>query len=367
VDNLRSVQIHPVLQERKPPQFPADSSYAGLELCPYPAVKLNLSWTIKYANPAAMKTFFNGEDPVGENYWSLFSDRVGADSNWKNRHLLALEECRPSSEFVVFFTSPVNLWMAITIRSASDGFFLFFRDITFERFCAEALQKNERLASLGRLSSTIAHEILNPLEAVINLLYLADQTNDLTPVKEYIRAAEHEISRASSIVNQTLRFNRNTDQTSVVSCDVMLREILLLQKARLSGVAIKTNTNDVEAVQICCNEGEVRQILINLITNSVDAMSPGGGKLVIRARKSARRDGEGVVITVADSGTGMSRDTLKKSFDPFFTTKKDRGNGLGLWISRELAAKHGGTLRARSSQCPGKSGSVFQLFLPVAA
>ena len=120
--------------------------------------------------------------------------------------------------------------MAISIRPDPDGIFLFYRDITSERNCAEALQNSERLASLGRLSSTIVHEILNPLEAVTNLLYLAGQTYELAPVKEYIQLAEEAINRASLIAGQTLRFNRKTAQTSAVYCDILLGDVLSLQK-----------------------------------------------------------------------------------------------------------------------------------------
>jgi len=365
---VSSTQAHHGHVRRSTPESPTvPPLQAVFNACPYPIAKLDLNWTVEYVNEAARRTLFADENPVGRNYWSLFAGRVEPESIWQSRHYFALEDNRPPPEFVEFFKAPVNLWMAISISPAPDGIFLFYRDITAEKNCAEALQNSERLASLGRMSSTIVHEILNPLEAVTNLLYLADQTFELAPLKEYLQMAAEEINRASLIVGQTLRFNRKTAQTSVVNCDALLGDVLSLQKSQLSKANIKTDTSEVQAVQVCCNEGEIRQILVNLITNSIDAMSPNGGYLAIRARKSTRRNDKGVVITIADSGSGMSKDTLKRSFDPFFTTKKDHGNGLGLWISRELAAKHGGTLKARSSQHPGRSGSVFQLFLPDAA
>lgn len=365
---VSSTQAHHGNVRRNIPEIPTVAPLQALSnACPYPIAKLDLNWTVEYVNQAGRRILFNDENPIGKNYWSLFAGRVEPESIWRSRHYFALEDNRPPPEFVEFLKPPINLWMAISIRPAPDGIFLFYRDITAERNCAEALQNSERLASLGRLSSTIVHEILNPLEAVTNLLYLAGQTYELAPVKEYLRLAEEEVSRASLIVGQTLRFNRKTAQTSVVNCEALLGDVLSLQKAHLTRANIETDTSEVQAVQVCCNEGEIRQILVNLVTNSIDAMSPNGGQLVIRARNSTRRKDNGVVITIADSGSGMSKDTLKRSFDPFFTTKKDHGNGLGLWISRELACKHGGTLKARSSQRPGRSGSVFQLFLPEAA
>jgi signal transduction histidine kinase len=364
---VRSGQLDPDFVRRNSPEVSAVALRSLFHSCPYPVAKLDLNWRVEYVNPAATKILFADENPVGRDYWSLFASRVEPDSIWKSRHYLALEDNRPPPEFVEFFGPPINLWMAISIRPASNGIFLFFRDITPERNSADALQNIERLASLGRLSSSIVHEILNPLEAVTNLLYLAEQSSELGPVKEYIQLAGQEIERASLIVAQTLRFNRKTTQISVVPCDALLNDVLSLQKVHLAKARVQADTHAIRNVRVCGNEGEIRQIVVNLTANAIDAMSSGGGQLVIRARYSTRRRAMGVVITIADNGSGMSNETLKKSFEPFFTTKKDNGNGLGLWISRELAHKHGGTLKARSSQRPGRSGSVFQLFLPEAA
>jgi signal transduction histidine kinase len=356
--NVRSGQMHSEIVRRNAPEVSAVALQSLFHSCPYPVAKLDLSWRVEYINPAATKILFVDENPVGRDYWSLFAGRVAPDSIWKSRRYLALEDNWPPREFIEFFASPINLWMAISIRPVPEGVFLFFRDITSEKHCADALQNIERLASLGRLSSTIVHEILNPLEAVTNLLYLAKQCGEL---------AGQEIERASLIVAQTLRFNRKSTQTSVVSCDALLNDVLSLQKASLASVHVNADTHAIRNVRVCGNEGEIRQIVVNLITNAIDAMSFGGGQLVVRARHSTRKSAKGVVITIADSGSGMSTETLKMSFEPFFTTKKDNGNGLGLWISRELAHKNGGTLKARSSQRPERSGSVFQLFLPEAA
>lgn len=364
---MRSGHIHPDIVRRSSSEISASTLRSLFHSCPYPVAKLDLAWRVEYVNPAASKILFVDENPVGRDYWNLFAGRVDPDSIWKSRHYLALEDNRPPPEFVEFFGEPVNLWMAISIRPVPDGIFLFFRDITSEKNCADALQNTERLASLGRLSSTIVHEILNPLEAVTNLLYLAEQSDQIGPVREYLQLAGQEIERASLIVAQTLRFNRKSTQTSVISCDSLLNDVLSLQKTHLASVHVKADTHAIRNVRVCGNEGEIRQIVVNLITNSIDAMSSGGGQLVVRARHSTRGNARGVVITVADSGSGMSNETLKRSFEPFFTTKQAHGNGLGLWISRELAHKHGGTLKAKSSQRQGRSGSVFQLFLPEAA
>jgi len=361
---LNSGQLNPntvsqVVYEFPPPSFPS-----LFEACPYPVLKVDHGWTIEHMNPAVVSVLFKKRPLAGVSYWSLFTDILPRNSEWKSHHYLALEDNRPPPEFVQFFAAPVSLWMAVTIRPVSDGIFIFFRDITAERRCAEAAVKNERLATLGRLSSSIVHEILNPLESVTNLLYLANQTEEVAAVKDYVLMAEQQVERASSIVSQTLRFNRKSTEPAVISCDVLLNEILTLQETQFSRAHIKLEVKATRALQVRCNEGEIRQIVGNLITNSIDAMSPKGGRLLVRAGRSTRRQGRGVVITVADTGTGMSNEVRSRIFDPFFTTKKEQGNGLGLWISRELAQKHGGTLKAKSSQRSGKSGTVFQLYLP---
>ena len=115
-----------------------------------------------------------------------------------------------------------------------------------------------------------------------------------------------------------------------------------------------------------CFEGEIRQVLSNLVSNAIDAMQPQGGRLLLRSRpgtdwKTGRR---GLVITVADTGTGIPARVLKRIFEPFYTTKGMSGTGLGLWISREIIDRHHGVLRFRSSQKEGGSGTVVTMFLP---
>lgn len=115
-----------------------------------------------------------------------------------------------------------------------------------------------------------------------------------------------------------------------------------------------------------CFEGEIRQVLSNLVGNAVDAMHPHGGKLLLRSREAYdwRTGQKGVALTVADTGTGMAPPVLSKIYDAFYTTKGIGGTGLGLWVSKEIVDRHRGTLLVRSSQKEGQSGTVFNLFLP---
>ncbi len=123
------------------------------------------------------------------------------------------------------------------------------------------------------------------------------------------------------------------------------------------------------AESITCFEGEIRQVLANLIGNAVDAMISDGGRLLLRSRDATHwpTNRKGLVITVADTGSGIPPEARKKIFDAFFTTKGEGGTGLGLWVSNEIVARHQGSLRFRSSRRAGRSGTVFTLFLPFTA
>jgi signal transduction histidine kinase len=109
--------------------------------------------------------------------------------------------------------------------------------------------------------------------------------------------------------------------------------------------------------------GELRQVFDNLIENAVDA-TPSGGAIRIRARGQRTGQSQELLVSVCDNGEGIPRSALFKIFDPFFTTKPKTGSGLGLWVTREIVQKHGGTIRARSSHTGHRHGSVFTVILP---
>ena len=130
------------------------------------------------------------------------------------------------------------------------------------------------------------------------------------------------------------------------------------------GITIEERNRAASPVR--CFEGEIRQVISNLIGNALDAIPPTGGRIYIRNRESTHLpSGErGITITVADTGQGMDHATLSKLFNPFFTTKGITGTGLGLWVSKEILDRHHGSLRVRSSQSPSHRGTVFTIFLP---
>ena len=239
-------------------------------------------------------------------------------------------------------------------------------DVTARVEFEAALRESEKLAAVGRLASSIAHEINNPLEAVMNLLYLARHSEDLPDAKDYLDTAEQELKRVSLITSQSLRFYKQSTRPQAVTGASLLESVLDLYEVRLRNAHITVERRERLTQSFVCLESEIRQVLNNLVRNALDAMLPEGGRLMIRSRESTewRTDAKGVLITVADTGTGISPETLKSIYKAFFTTKGISGTGLGLWISSEIVERHQGRLRVRSSQEAGRRGTVFQLFLP---
>lgn len=249
------------------------------------------------------------------------------------------------------------------------------RDITEQKRAQNALIQSEKLAAVGRLASSIAHEINNPLEAITNLLYLA-RSRPLPPeAEEFLRAADHELRRVSVIANQTLRFHKQASSPQPALASELFSTVLGIYEGRLRNASIEVEVKDCANVPVVCFAGDVRQVLSNLIGNAIDAMSDGGGRLLLRShvvtRWAAGEDedvqSKGIVLTVADSGSGIDPENVRRIFEPFFTTKGIGGTGLGLWVSEEVAGRHKGAIRVRSSVRAGCSGTVFRFFLPLSS
>jgi signal transduction histidine kinase len=255
------------------------------------------------------------------------------------------------------------------MRDADDrisGILVFGVDVTENRRAEQVLLQTEKLAAVGRLASSIAHEINNPLEAITNLLYLANQAAISPKAKEYLAEADLELQRVSAIANQTLRFYRQSTKPRSITAKELLDGTLPLYRGRLINCGVSLEMRYRSTPSVVCFEGEIRQVLSNLVGNAIDSMASTGGRLLIRTRDATdwRTLRRGIVITVADTGTGIAPETRSRIFEAFFTTKGTSGTGLGLWISNEIVARHRAILTLRSSQAPRSCGTVFALFLP---
>jgi signal transduction histidine kinase len=247
-----------------------------------------------------------------------------------------------------------------------SGIIVLGVDVTEAKKTEQILLQSEKLNAVGRLASSIAHEINNPLEAVTNLIYLAQQAAIHPEAKQYLTTAEVELRRVSAIANQTLQFHRQSTNAEPVTAASLVDATLPLYQSRITNARVRIERRDRARRPVTCLDGEVRQVLSNLIGNAIDAMSEKERRLFLRSRESTdwRTGRSGVTLTVADTGSGMSPDTIAHIFEPFFTTKGSKGTGLGLWISREIIERHRGSLRVRSRQAGDCSGTVFALFLP---
>jgi signal transduction histidine kinase len=239
-------------------------------------------------------------------------------------------------------------------------------DVTESRRAEQLLLQSEKLNAVGRLASSIAHEINNPLAAVTNLIYLAQQAVVDPHAQHHLASAEVELRRVSAIANQTLRFHRQSTNARPVTGAELIDGTIPIYQGRLLNAQVRVERRDRAGRPITCFEGEILQVLSNLIGNAIDAMNPTGGRLLIRSREGTdwRTGRKGILLTVADTGCGMSLHTLARIFEPFFTTKGHKGNGIGLWISRGIIDRHRGVLAVRSRQSADRSGTIFALFLP---
>jgi PAS domain S-box-containing protein len=283
----------------------------------------------------------SGEVPYESEYRIVRAD--GGEVRWlRSRGRIQCEQDRP-------------LRMAVIVE-----------DITERKLAEQALLRTEKLAAVGRLASTIAHEINNPLESVTNLLYLAKAQAEDPATLEYLGLAEQELRRAAAITSTTLRFHRQSTRPSEVRCDELIESVLGMHRSRMRNAGIVIEQRQRAGRPVLCSDGEIRQVLSNLVGNATDAMQHSGGRLLLRSREAHdwTTGRAGVAVTVADTGPGMSRATVAHAFEAFYTTKGMSGTGLGLWISKEIVERHRGRLRVRSSQRAGRAGTVFTLFLP---
>jgi signal transduction histidine kinase len=240
------------------------------------------------------------------------------------------------------------------------------RDITELRAAQLAAIHAEKLATAGRMAATIAHEINNPLEAVTNFLYLALSSEQLPDdVRRYLEIADRELTRVAHIARQTLGFYRSNSSPKILPVADFIRDALMVYERRLRNKELRVEVSVPPELTVFGKEGELRQALLNLLANAIDACH-AGGSIWLRAQNTkdwTNGREAGIRITLADNGVGMSPEVQKRVFAPFFTTKTDVGTGIGLWITKCLIEQRGGYVHFRSRQGE-RSGTVMSFFLP---
>lgn len=247
-----------------------------------------------------------------------------------------------------------------------QGSIIVASDETSRKMADDALRRHEQLVSAGRMASALAHEINNPLSAVLNVIYLLRQRTDLDPlVAEYLSVADSELARVAQITNQVLAVHRHTPAAVEFRVNDILDAALSLYTSHFRRCKIELRRDYSGQAVVVSSPGEMRQVFSNLISNAVEALEKGG-TLCLRVREWTNKAGvKGVRVSVADNGPGVPREIRNRIFEPFFTSKGEKGTGLGLWVVGGLIRKHSGSIRFRSATSGPRRGTCFTVFLPL--
>lgn len=336
-------------------------------------VSKDLNGIVTSWNPAAERIFgFTEQEMIGRPITTIIPPELRDD---EARILATIQRGERIEHFETVRTNkngePVEVSLSISPVKDETGRIVgaakIARDITQQKRTEQMLLATERLAAVGRLTATVAHEINNPLEAVTNLIYLAKMASPPGEARTFLSAAEVQLATVAHLTRQTLSFYRETTSTRAVGPGEIVSDLLSVFASRARNKGIEIRQRILSDAAINAVPGEVRQVIANLISNAIDAI-PGPGRIEIRV--TAARDGKskpvrGVRITVADTGVGIPAAARSHVFEPFFTTKRDAGTGLGLWVCKSIADKHRGAIRLRSNTTPGKSWTAVSVFFPV--
>ena len=338
-------------------------------------ISKDLSGIVTSWNAAAERMFgYTADEIIGGSIMTIIPPELYEDED-RILSTIARGEKIEHFETMRLHKNGTRVEVALTVSPVRDrsgkiiGSAKIARDITQTKRTERSLRTAERLASVGRLAATVAHEINNPLEAISNLVYLAKQTDSPEVARSYLEGAEEELDRIFHISKQTLGFYREVKGATAIRLSAIVTSLLSVFASRTRSKNIQVYPEVRGDTEVRGVPGELRQVVANLMSNSIDAV-PSGGRIRIRVSKAwgaNQTRSPGVRLTIADNGSGISPDILKHLFEPFVTSNKEIGTGLGLWITKTIVAAHGGTIRVKSSTKPGKSWTVFTIFLPAAA
>ncbi len=224
----------------------------------------------------------------------------------------------------------------------------------------QEVSRMERLASLGQLSTTLAHELATPLNVVSGHLEILQREVPADgPARRRLETLSQQVARLTSILKEVLTAVRLPDPVVAdVALDELLDEILRFMAPMALAHEVSLERKGVRALHVRFDRNQLQQVLLNLVTNAIEA-TPGKGRVELETVPNANS----VVLRVRDSGTGIPAEALQRVFEPWFTTKEiGRGQGLGLAISREILDRNGGGISARNN---ASGGATFELTLPL--
>jgi PAS domain S-box-containing protein len=332
--------------------------------------------TVTFLNPAAGKlTGLESKQAVGrviQDVFPIFNEFTGATSENPVQKVIEKGQVVGLANHTVLRHvdgrhTPIEDSAAPIYNEKEQliGVVLVFRDVTAERQSQELLRKSEKLSAAARLSATVAHEINNPLEAVSNLIYIAKLAPD-TPseVVEHLTLAEHELARVAHITQQTLGFYRESKGPRPLELTPIIDSVMGLYSNKLKSKNIHVQREYEECPPVIGVPGEIRQAIANLLSNAVDAVGQNGN-IAVSVRCVRDSEDSEIQLVIEDDGPGIPIEDVHRIFEPFFTTKKDVGTGLGLYVTREILERHGGSVTVRSgADHKQAAGACFVLRLP---
>jgi PAS domain S-box-containing protein len=337
----------------------------------------DLNGIITSWNPAAVRLFgYSAEEMIGSSILKIIPEHLHSDEK------LILESLRAGRRVEHFETVRITksgqlLDVSLTVSPLMDqrgkviGASKILRDISGRKKLEKSLLQAEKIAATGRMAATIAHEINNPLQAIVNLLSLLRPAVSSPEGIEYLDAVESELIRVSHIARQTLGFYReNTSAIKMSLSDLVLPAITIYEpRCRELGIEVRKSLDSSKVIAL--RRGEMMQVISNLISNSIYAMQSGGVLSVSVKDAATAPDGialavpDEIVLTIEDNGVGIAADTLPKVFDAFFTTRNTVGTGIGLFIARQFVEGHGGRIEIESSVDAKNHGTIIRIYLPV--
>jgi len=225
----------------------------------------------------------------------------------------------------------------------------------------QQLFESEKLAAIGRLAASIAHEVNNPLEAIKNALYLMQTGTEGDKNARFLEIARKETERVSHIIRQMLGFARRSGEVDWVDINQLLEETLVLLEKKLKQSRIRlVRTLDAELPKVRARADQLRQVFLNLLINAQQAIV-GEGEIRLATSNLHQALQPSVLIQIADSGVGIQEDDINRIFEPFFSTGK-KGTGLGLWVTHDIVRQHGGRIDVSSEK---GHGTTFNIILQV--
>jgi two-component system NtrC family sensor kinase len=225
----------------------------------------------------------------------------------------------------------------------------------------QQLFESEKLAAVGRLAASIAHEVNNPLEAIKNSLYLLTSGKDMEKNARFLDVARKETERVSHIIRQMLGFARRSGEVEWVEANQLIEETLILVEKKMKQARVEVvRSFDPQLPKVRARADQLRQVFLNLLLNAQQSMEKGG-RITVRTSRYEQALQPTVSVQISDTGRGISEPDLARIFEPFFSTRT-KGTGLGLWVTQDIVRHHGGRIEATSEE---GAGTTFNVILPV--